>query len=51
MAVQGQWRAEMHRAKTDSRGWGRYVMREMLGKSGVSMVVAGVVVPAYQVRH
>ena len=39
LAVQERWRAEMHKVKTDSRGWGRYVMREMLGKSGASMVV------------
>ena len=35
----------MHKAKTDSRGWGRYVMREMLGKSGVSMVVVSLYLP------
>ena len=39
LVVQKRWRAEMHKVKTDSRGWGRYVMREMLGKSGASMVV------------
>jgi hypothetical protein len=31
LAVAEPWRAEMHKVRTDSRGWGRYVMREMLG--------------------
>ena len=45
MAVQEKWRAEMHKAKTDSRGWGRYVTREMLGKSGASMVLVSLYMP------
>ena len=45
LAVQEKWKAEMHRVKTDSRGWGRYVMREMLGKSGASMVVVSLYLP------
>ena len=45
LAVQERWRAEMHKVKTDSRGWGRYVMREMLGKSGASMVVVSLYLP------
>ena len=45
LAVQEKWRAEMHKVKTDSRGWGRYVMREMLGKSGASMVVVSLYLP------
>ena len=35
----------MHRVKADSRSWGRYVMREMLGKSGASIVVASLYLP------
>ena len=45
LAVQEKWRAEMHKVKADSRGWGRYVMREMLGKSGASMVVVSLYLP------
>ena len=45
LAVQEQWRADMHKVKTDSRGWGRYVMREMLGKSGAPMVVVSLYLP------
>ena len=45
LAVQEQWRAEMHKVKTDSRGWGRYVIREMLGKNGSSMVVVSLYLP------
>ena len=45
LAVQEKWRAEMHKVKTDSRGWGRYVMREMLGKNGASMVVVSLYLP------
>ena len=45
MAVQERWRAEMHKVKTDSRGWGKYAMREMLGKSGASMVVVSLYLP------
>ena len=39
LTVQEQWRAEVHKVKSDNRVWGRYVMREMLGRSGASMVV------------
>ena len=35
----------MHRVKAVSRGWGRYVIREMLGKSGASMVVVSLYLP------
>ena len=45
LAVQERWKAEMHRVKVDSRSWGRYVMREMLGKSGASMVVVSLYLP------
>ena len=45
LVVQEKWRAKMHKVKTDSRGWGRYVMREMLGKSGASMVVVSLYLP------
>ena len=45
MAVQGRWRSEMHKVKSDSKGWGRYVVREMLGRSGASMVVVSLYLP------
>ena len=45
LAVQERWRVEMHKVETDSRGCGRYVMREMLGKSGDSMVVVSLYLP------
>ena len=45
LAVQEKWRAEMHKVMTDSRGWGRYVMRQMLGRSGASMVVVSLYLP------
>ena len=35
----------MHKVKTDSRNWGRYVMRELLGKSGASMVIVSIYLP------
>ena len=45
LAVQERWRAEMHKVESASRGWGRYVIREMLGKSGASMVVVSLYLP------
>jgi hypothetical protein len=45
LAVQEQWRAEMHEVKTDRRGWGRYVMREMLCINGASVVVVSIYLP------
>ena len=45
LAVQEKWRAEIHKVTSDSRGWGRYVMREMMSKSGASMVVVSLYLP------
>ena len=45
LAVQERWRAEMHKVKTDIRGWGRYVTRETPGKSGASIVVVSLYLP------
>ena len=45
LAVKEQWRAEMHKVEVDSRGWGRYVMRELLGRSGASLVVVSMYLP------
>ena len=35
----------MQKVETDNRGWGRCVMREMLGTSGASMVVVSLYLP------
>ena len=35
----------MHKVKTDSRGWGRYVTRELLGRNSASMVVVSLYLP------
>ena len=45
LAVPEKWRAEMHKVKTDSRGWRRYMLREMLVDGGVSMVVVSLYLP------
>ena len=39
IAVKEDWKAEMHKVKTDSRGWGRYVIRELKRRNGASMAV------------
>ena len=35
IAVKEDWRAEMHKVRTDNRGWGRYVTRELLARGGM----------------
>ena len=45
MAVKEDWRAEMHKVRTDRRGWGRYVIRELKGRNGASMAVVSLYLP------
>jgi hypothetical protein len=45
IAVKEDWRAEMHKVRTDRRGWGRYVIRELKGRNGASMAVVSLYLP------
>ena len=45
LAVKEDWRAEMHKVRTDRRGWGRYVIRELKGRNGASMAVVSLYLP------
>ena len=45
MAVKEDWRAEMHKVRTDRRGWGRCVIRELKGTNGASMAVVSLYLP------
>jgi hypothetical protein len=45
IAVKEDWRAEMHKVRTDSRGWGRYVIRELKGRNGASMAIVSLYLP------
>jgi hypothetical protein len=45
LAVKEDWRAEMHKVRTDKRGWGRYVIRELKGRNGASMAVGSLYLP------
>ena len=39
------WRAEMHKVRTDNRGWERYVTRELKGRNGASMALVSLYLP------
>ena len=45
IAVKEGWRAEMHKVRTDRRGWGRYVIKELKGRNGASMAVVSLYLP------
>ena len=45
LAVREDWRAEMHKVRTDKRGWGRYVIRELKGRNGASLAVVSLYLP------
>ena len=45
IAVKEDWRAEMHKVRTDRRGWGGYVIRELKGRNGASMAVVSLYLP------
>ena len=46
IAVKEDWRVEMHKVRTDRRGWGRYVIRKLKGRNGASMAVMSLYLPA-----
>ena len=45
IAVKEDWRAEMHKVRTDSREWGRYAIRELKGRSCASMAIVSLYLP------
>ena len=45
IAGKKDWWAEIHKVRTDKRGWGRYVIRELKGKNGASMAVVSLYLP------
>ena len=53
IAVKEGWRAEMHKVRTDRRGWGRYVIRELnIGEEWcINGSHCGITVPANRIRQ
>ena len=45
IAVKEDWRAEMHKVRTDRRDWGWYVIRERKGRNGAPMAVVSLYLP------
>ena len=45
IAVEEDWKTEMHKTRAGSGGWGKYATRELLGRNGASMVVVSLYLP------